>query len=150
MLAEIFDYIREELQTALESKQVGKKKWKIEIGPGKRKTGKQFITLELLRFGNDNTNRNHPTGPSEISSLHNFTFFVGTEHLPYEDQLIATEAICDHFFKQPFIQINIGGKEYEVAMSAIELDIDAINRFWIARQRPQSPVLFYQVRISEV
>ena len=151
MLPEIFEYIREELQTALEPKQNGKTKWRLEIGPGKRKSGKQFISIELLRFGNDTTNKNYPAAtPSQISSLHNFSFFVAPEHLPYEDQLMVTETICDHFFKRPFIQVNINGKEYEVAMSAMELNLESINEFWIARQRPHSPVLFYQVRISEM
>jgi hypothetical protein len=150
MLPEIFEHIREELQTALEPRQNGKKKLRIEIGPGKRKSEKQFISMELLRFGNDTKYKNFPTGPSEISSLYNFSFFIAPQHLAYEDQLLVTETICDHFNKTPFIQVNIGGKEYEVAMSAMELDIEAINEFWIARQRPHGPVLFYQVRISEV
>jgi hypothetical protein len=147
MLAEIFQTISQELHDFLDARKVKTRKFVISGKPGKKP---RYIRLELLRFGSDVEHKNYIPNPPSAKSFHSFTFFVLAETPQYDERLELTELICEHFDKKPFVQVKINEKEYEMALSPIELSIDEINKFWIAQKQTPRPVLFYQARISEI
>jgi hypothetical protein len=147
MLAEVFQTISQELHDFLDARKVKTRKFVISGKPGKKQ---RYIRLELLRFGSDTEHKNYVPNPPSAKSYHSFTFFVFAETPEYEERLELTELISKHFDQKPFVQVKINEKEYEMALSPLELTIDEINKFWIAQKQIPRPVLFFQARISEI
>src|SRR5688500_13272421 len=146
MLAEIFQTISQELLDFLDARKVKTRKFVISGKPGKKQ---RYIRLELLRFGSDTEHKNYIPNPPSAKSYHSFTFFVLTQTRQYEARLELTALSCEHFDRKPFVQVKTNEKEYEMALSPLELNIDEVNKFWIAQKQTPSPVLFYQGRVSE-
>jgi hypothetical protein len=147
MLTEIFQTISDQITSYLESKNVKTKNLRLVTGPSGKKKNRKIIRLELLRFGQS---KNSLHGSPSDKLFYAFTFFITATTPYYSECLELTEHLCDHFERKPFIQVKIKEKEYEVAISPMELTIDELNRFWLAQKHPQQPILFYQARISEV
>jgi hypothetical protein len=150
MLTEIFQTIGDDLFQYLESRNIKTKK--IELITGRVKPGqkKKAISFELLRFGSDQVHKNYLPEASPDKSYYAFSFFVIAHSPLYTDRLEMVEHICDHLHKKPFLQIRIKEKEFEVAFSALELNISELSEFWLVQSQPYQPVLFYQARISEI
>ncbi|MGZ5246576.1 MAG: hypothetical protein ACXWV5_05965 [Flavitalea sp.] len=150
MLVEIFHKIGEDLKTFVSEQKPESRKLNVHLGPEKKKFKNPQVSIQLFRFGYDNQHKNYPVAPQQDRSVYGFTFFILLKDSSYETGLDLMELICDHFDKKPFTQLNTGSKEYEVALSQMELSMEEINHFWIAQGLPHSPVLFYQARISEI
>jgi hypothetical protein len=147
MLSEIFHIIKENIFTHFEEKKVRLKNTRI-LSDAAWKA--KHLRLELLRFGNLPASKNLSHGPIPDKSIYAFTFFIIADIPDYRDCLEFTELICDYFDKKPFLQLKLNEREFEVAASSLELNIEELNQFWIAQKQPHQPVLFYQVRISEI
>lgn len=150
MLVEIFQKIGEDLKSSVAEQKPGSRKLTIHLGPEKKKFKTPHLSIQLFRFGYDNQHKNYPVAPPQDRSIYGFTFFILLNENSYETGLELMELICDHFDKKPFTQLNTGTKEYEIALSQMELSMEEINQFWIAQRTPHRPVLFFQARISEI
>lgn len=150
MLVEIFQKIGEDLKSSVAEQKPESRKLTVHLGPEKKKYKYPQVSIQLFRFGYDNQHKNFPVAPPQDRSIFGFTFFILLNESSYETGLELMELICDHFDKKPFTQLNTGTKEYEVALSQMELSMEEINQFWIAQGRSHSPVLFFQARISEI
>jgi hypothetical protein len=147
MLAETFNIIAENILKHFAAK---KAKLKNTVLLPDAEWKAKYLRLELLRFGNLPGSNNFSHGSIPDKSIYAFTFFVLANIPDYDDCLQFTELICDYFDKKPFLQLTINAQEFEVAVSSLELSIEELNQFWIAQNQPHHPVLFYQVRISEI
>lgn len=150
MLTDIFRQIGDELKDYIIQHTGKNKKITVAIGKEKAKNKATVITLELFRFGYESTHKNYVTPGDAGKSSYSFSFFVHVCNGNAENCLTITELISNHFDKKPFVQWKSAEKEFELALSPIELTIDELNHFWIAQQEPHRPVLFYQARISEI
>lgn len=145
MLEEIFQKLSDEVSEAC--KPASKK---INIGFGTNTSPKtSSVSIELMNFTPDFAGKNLPAGPHSPST-YGFCFYIIPCHNDYLKLLRLTELISAHFEQKPFMQWAIGGKEYKMAISAMEVSIDVINQFWIARKESHHPVLFYKVRVSDI
>ena len=145
MLEEIFEKLAGEVTEA--SKPVSKK---ITVGFGNNSSGKTAtVSIELMNFTPDFATKNFPA-PAPAPSVYGFTFYIIPRNSDYLRLLRLTELISGHFDQKPFMQWSIGGKEYEMAISAIDIPLEVLNQFWIARQEPHQPVLFYKARVSDI
>ena len=145
MLEEIFEKLSEEITEAC--KPVSKK---MNVGFGINGSGRSAsVSIELMNFTPDFTGKNLPSAPS-APSTYGFCFYIISRHNDYLKLLRLTELISGHFEQKPFMQCAIGGKEYEMAIAPMEMSIEVINQFWIARQEPHQPVLFYKARVSDI
>jgi hypothetical protein len=145
MLEEIFEKLSEEVTEAC--KPVSKK---MNVGFGINGSGKTAsVSIELLNFTPDFAGKNLPSAPPALST-YGFCFYIISRHNDYLKLLRLTELISGHFEQKPFMQWAIGGKEYEMAISSMEVSIEVINQFWIARKEPHQPVLFYKARVSDI
>lgn len=145
MLEEIFQKLLEEVTDAC--KPVSKK---ITIGLGPNDSGKAAsVSIELMNFTPDFAGKNLPAAPP-LPSTYGFCFYIIPRHNDYIKLLRLTELISGHFEQKPFMQWAIGGKEYEMAISVMEVSIEVITQFWIARNETHNPVLFYKVRVSDI
>ena len=149
MLPEIFDLIGKNLTTVFNGKK-GLKKIKFVPGGDGSAWEERLIRIELLRFGQKQEARNYVGQSPSDKSFYAFTFFIVAKTSDYNESLLYTEIISDFFDRKPFIQMTIGQKEYEVAISALELTLEQLNQFWMAQRKPHHPVLFYQARISDI
>lgn len=147
MLTDILQRISESILSELPA---GSKKISVIIGPEKKKPKGTHISLQIFRFGSDNQHKNYPVAPPNDRSVYGFTFFIQVATTDYESCLELIEKVADQFDKKPFLQVNTGHTEFEVAFSSMELSMEEINHFWIAQRKPHAPVLFYQARISEI
>ncbi len=147
MLTDILHKISESILNELSQ---GSKKISVIIGPEKKKQKGTQISLQLFRFGSDNQHKNYPVAPPQDRSVYGFTFFIQVFGTDYENGIDLIEKVADQFDKKPFLQVNTGHTEYELAFSSMELSMEEINHFWIAQRKPHAPVLFYQARISEI
>lgn len=150
MLVEIFQKIGEDLKTSVAEQKPGSRKLTVHLGPEKKKYKSPQVSIQLFRFGYDYQHKNFPVAPPQDRSVYGFTFFILLNENNYETGLELMELICDHFDKKPFTQLKTGIKEYEIALSPMELSMEEINQFWIAQRSPHRPVLFFQSRISEI
>lgn len=146
MLPEIFDATAENIFVHLEQRKIKLKNTKILADHAWRS---KHLRIELLRFGHA-LSKNMPINAPLDKSLYAFTFFIIADIPDYSDCLRFTELICDYFDKKPFLQLKIHEREFEVAISPLELSIEELNQFWMAQNQPHHPVLFYQARISEI
>jgi len=145
MLEEIFEKLSAEITDAC--KPFSKK---IDVGFGTNSSGKNAsVSIELMNFTPDFTSKNLPAAPPSPST-YGFSFYIIPRHSDYLKLLQLTELICGLFEQKPFMQWAIGGKEYEMAISAMEVPIEVMNQFWIARKKPHQPVLFYKARVSDI
>jgi hypothetical protein len=144
MLEEIFQKLSEEVTEACNP--VNKK---INIGFGIKDSGKTSVSIELMNFTPDFTGNNLPSAPISPST-YGFCFYIIPRHNDYLKLLRLTELISGHFEQKPFMQWAIGGKEYEMAISTMEISMDVMNQFWIARNESHQPVLFYKARVSDI
>lgn len=146
MLPEVFDAIAENIFIHLDERKIRLKNTKILSDQSWRN---KHLRIELLRFGHD-LSKNLPIGAALDKSLYSFTFYIIANIPDYSDCLRFTELICDYFDKKPFVPLKINEKEFEVAVSSLELTIADLNQFWMAQSQPHHPILFYQARISEI
>jgi hypothetical protein len=102
-----------------------------------------------MNFTPDFGGKNIPATPSALST-YGFSFYIIPRHNDYLKLLHLTELISSHFEQKPFLQWTIGGKEFEMAISSLEVPIEVMNQFWIARKKPHQPVLFYKARVSDI
>jgi len=145
MLEEIFEKLSEEITDAC--KPFSKK---IDVGFGTISSGKNAsVSIELMNFTPDFGGKNIPATPSALST-YGFSFYIIPRHNDYLKLLHLTELISSHFEQKPFMQWTIGGKEYEMAISSMEVPLEVMNQFWIARKKPHQPVLFYKARVSDI
>ena len=153
MIAEFFDAISNEIESWMQSLP-GKKKIKIRIANQpvtvKARTGKNVIRIALLRFGNDLRHAGFQQGTPSDKLYNAFSFYVTIEGEDYRNTLELIEAIASMFEKKPFFQLKITENEFECGIAPLEIQFSDINQFWLAQQSPHQPVLFYQVRVSEV
>lgn len=150
MLTDIFRQIGDEIKDYIHQHAGKNKKISIAIGKEKVKSKSTVITIELLRFGYETTHKNYVTPADAGRSSYSFSFFVMVGNCNAENCLDITELICNHLDRKPFLQWKSAEKEFEMALSPIELSIDELNHFWIAQQQPHRPALFYQARVSEI
>jgi hypothetical protein len=145
MLEEIFEKLSAEVTDAC--KPFSKK---IDVGFGTTSSGKNgSVSIELMNFTPDFAGKNLPAALPALST-YGFSFYIIPRHNDYLKLLQLTELISAHFEQKPFMQWAIGGKEYEMAISAIEIPIEVMNQFWIARKKSHQPVLFYKARVSDI
>lgn len=147
MLTDILHKISESILSELSQ---GSKKISVIIGTEKKKQKGTQISIQLFRFGSDNQHKNYPVAPPQDRSVYGFTFFIQVFGTDYENGIDLIEKVADQFDKKPFLQVNTGHTEYELAFSSMELSMEEINHFWLAQRKPHAPVLFYQARISEI
>ncbi|MGZ5133960.1 MAG: hypothetical protein ACXWCG_02365 [Flavitalea sp.] len=147
MLPEIFNSIGENIFIYFAEKEIKLKNSKI-LPDLAWKT--KHLRIELMRFGHQAISKNFQHGSVPDKALYAFTFFIIADIPDYSDCLQFTELICDYFDKRPFIQLKITEKEFEVAVSSLELTMEELNQFWMAQKQPHQPILFYQARISEI
>src|SRR6476620_2784694 len=141
MLEEIFEKLAGEVGEAC--RPVSKK---INVGFGNSNAGKTAtVSIELLSFTPDFAAKNFPSAPP-APSAYGFSFYIITRNSDYLRLLRLTELISGHFEQKPFMQWTMSGKEYEMAVSPIDISLEVLNQFWIARQEPHQPVLFYTER----
>jgi hypothetical protein len=147
MLPEIFNSITENIFRYFEEKKIKLKNTKV-LADLAWKT--KHLRIELMRFGHQPISKNFQHGSLPDKALYAFTFFIIADIPNYSDCLQFTELICDYFDKKPFIQLQINEKEFEVAVSSLELTMEELNQFWMAQKQPHKPILFYHARISEI
>lgn len=146
MLEEIFQKLSEEIT---EAGRPVVKKLKVQFG---KTSGSKSASarIELMNFSPDFSSSSFNPVPAPSPSMYGFCFYIIPYHPDYLKLLKLTELICDHFEKKPFIQWSVGGKEYEMAISSLEVSLDSLNHFWQAQKEPHRPVLFYKVRVSDI
>lgn len=149
MLVEIFQEIGQQLLVYVQEHSHLGSRVRYRIGERGRPKS-HSLRMDLLGFGFDSQHNNYLPNSPIGKTFYSFTFFVTAETAEYEHRLELIEHACDHFDKRPFIQVRLREREYEVAISPLQVSMEALNDFWIARQSPHQPVLFYQARISEV
>lgn len=107
------------------------------------------IRVELLCFGHESI-KNYLPGSPVGNSIYSFNYFIIAEHNSYKEKLHVTELISNYLDKNPFLPFSIEENNFEMSLSPLMVDLEFINNFWIARQVPHAPVLFYQARISAI
>lgn len=147
MLEEIFQKLSEEIT---EAGRPVVKKLKLHFGKERSAPKTGAVRMELMNFSPDFSVTSFTPVPAPSPSLYGFCFYIIPFHTDYLKLLKLTELICDHFEKKPFIQWSAGEKEYEMAISSLEVSLDTLNHFWQAQKEPHRPVLFYKVRVSDI
>lgn len=144
MLQEIFEKLSDEVKSA-----VGNKVKQVSCGPdsGKARSGAR---IELLSFSPDFSDSKFPAPAPPSPSAYSFCFTITAFHSDYLKLLTATEAIATYFDQKPFMQWTMASREYEMAVSAMDVNLEILNQFWIARGEPHQPVLFFKARVSDI
>jgi len=113
------------------------------------------IFLAMQDYGIDPFFRNHrPDFDDEAFSSPNFSHLLSFYLLPvspsYETRLQLLETVVELFETRPFFQLPYKSDTYELAISMKTVNTTEYQQFWMARQQPSQPVVFYQARVSLV
>ena len=127
---------------------------KVKIGeatPSQHGTNTVYIAMQ--QYGVDPFLKNHPPLlDDEPTNTPNFSHLISFYVLPqsddYETRLQLVEAIVELFEIKPFFQLLINKDEFELSISMKSVTSADYEQFWIARQQPSQPVVFYQARVS--
>jgi len=151
LLREIFNKIAAETESFLLVKGLATK---VKIGEAPIKSqGTNTVFIAMQQYGVDPILKNRPPmfddDPSATPNLsHLISFYVLPCCEDYETRLQLIETIVEHFEIRPFFQLIINKDEYELSISMKTLSATDYEQFWIARQQPSQPVVFYQARVS--
>lgn len=154
MLREIFEKIAAETESFLLLNGVSAQ---VKIGdpvahpPAESTT----IYIAMKEYGIDPVIRNHlphleESGFSSSNYAHLISFYVIPDTNRYEIKLQLVETVVALFEERPFFQLQINQQDYELSISMKPASSTEYQQFWIARQQPSQPVIFYQARVSSI
>ena len=129
---------------------------KVKIGePSATSSGANIVYIAMQQYGVDPFIKNHtPLLDDEPSSSPNFSHLISFYILPisdeYETRLQLIEAVVELFEIKPFFQLMINKDEFELSISMKTVAAADYEQFWIARQQPSQPMIFYQARVSSL
>lgn len=153
MLKEIFHTIASETENYFLLKGIT---IKTSIGDlcGTEPSGNRLV-LAMQDYGIDPYLKNHshlldegPEGMPNYAHLISFYFIPYTSD--YLEGLHWIETLVELFEVKPFFQLETNGNTYELAISIRSSGVAEFQQFWIAKQQPARPVLFYQARVSSL
>lgn len=151
MLKEIFDKMCKEMESYFLQKGTTAK---FILGYPSPLEQREGIYIALQDYGIDPLLKNRLPVTDEQPHFSNYahllSFFLQPVCAAYERRLQLLETIVEFFEVRPFFEITIGKEQYELAISMKTVTTQDYTQFWIARQQPPEPVLFYQARLSEI
>ncbi len=127
---------------------------KVTTGNSLKEPDRNTIFLELLDYGIDpllkNQSRAYDDDVASTNYSHIISFFVLPCSPVYETRLQLLESCVEFFDHQHFFQLSVNKEEFELAISLKATHQNELTQFWIARQQPPAPVLFYTARVSAI
>jgi hypothetical protein len=150
VLKEIFEKIVAETESYLLLKGLSVK---VNLGePSPAQAGNR-VYIAMEDYGIDPLLKNHSPAPDDDAQRspnysHLLTFYILPVSPDYTMRLQLTELMVKLFEVRPFFQLVVGHDEYELSISMKSTTTTDYQQFWISRQQPSQPVVFYQARVS--
>lgn len=150
MLKEIFEKIVTETESYLLLKGLSVK---VNLGePSPAQAGNR-VYIAMEDYGIDPLLKNHSPAPDDDAERspnysHLLTFYILPVSSDYTVRLQLIELMVELFEVRPFFQLVLGHNEYELSISMKSTSTADYQQFWISRQQPSQPVVFYQARVS--
>lgn len=150
MLKEIFEKIVSETESYLLLKGAAAK---VILGePSPAQAGNR-VYIAMEEYGIDPLLKNHSPSPDEDSPrspnyCHLLSFYILPVSPDYSTRLQIIELLVELFEVRPFFQLIVGHEEFELSISMRAVSTAEYQQFWISRQQPSQPVVFYQARVS--
>jgi hypothetical protein len=151
MLREIFTKIASETESFLLVKGLATR---VRVGePAVNSSMQPMVYIAMQQYGIDPILKNRPPViDDDMSSTPNYShlisFYISPVCDDYEMKLQLIEAVVEHFEIRPFFQLVINHDEFELSISMKNVSAADYDQFWLARQQPSQPVVFYQARVS--
>lgn len=149
MLREIFSTLVSETENYLIIKGIPAK---VTLGEPDKQLAGNRVFIAMLDYGIDPILRNRPMPDDDRIPSPNYSHLISFFALPvceeYSSILQLIEALVEMFELKPFFQLTINNEDYELSISMKSTNTEDFNQFWIARQRPAQPVVFFQARVS--
>lgn len=152
MLKEIFSTLVAETENYLVLRGVPVK---VSLGEPNDDSTSNRVYIAMQDYGIDPILKNrNPLLDDEPSPGPNYSHLISFSILPVADdyalRLQLIELLVELFEVRPSFQLSINSDEYELSISMKSASTEDFHQFWIARQKPAQPIVFFQARVSAI